>query len=431
MTNGKFGHWVRYGIAFLGPVATAGANFLLSLTLLRVMTADVFGHFSFLLILSQFSIGIWSALFSAALPVIMADPDREAGRWRLATLFSANIASMGIAVPMFVGIAYALRLSTDVAILFSLFASLLLLRQFARTHGYAAGRAVRVMMSDICYCVVVLMGLPMLLLAGYSPGPTAAALLAIAALLALLVFGRSYLRLQFAPFPHHFISRYRDIWKQHSGWSILGVLTTEATMNAHAYIVTFFAGPTAFAVLAASSLLTRPVSVVTSALGEYERAQMATQIARREAIGLVRSLWRFRLVLIAAWLATAMVLAVVLLVVPHLVFPSKYPLATLIAGSVMWMIVALVRVMRAPESAMMQGAGEFRPLAYASVYSAIFSVAGVAFALSVADPVWSILGVMAGELVYCICLWPKARAWRRRVLPLPGEAGPTFEGRAS
>ncbi|HEX7857260.1 MAG TPA: hypothetical protein VF503_26560 [Sphingobium sp.] len=431
LARGDARQWLRYGMAFAGPAATAGANFLLSLVLLRVMTADVFGHFSFLLVLSQFSIGIWSALFSAALPVIMADPDAEAGRWRLATLFAANIASMALAVPLFIALAWGLGLSAQVAILFSLFAGLLLLRQFARTHAYAAGRAMRVMLSDVCYCVVVLLGLPVLLLGRYAPGPMAAGLLTVAALLALLVFGRSYLAPQFAPFPNHFLDRYRDIWKQHSGWSILGVLTTEMTMNAHAYIVTFFAGPSAFAVLAASSLLTRPVSVVTAALGEYERAQMATLIARREAAGLLRSLWRFRLAMIAVWLGTAAVLVVVLYAVPHIVFPRKYALETLITGSVLWMIVALVRVMRAPESAMLQGAGEFRPLAYASVWSAIFSVVGVAFALAVADPVWSISGVMAGELVYGLCLWPKARAWRRRALPLPREVGGALEERAS
>lgn len=108
IANGKYGPWIRYAIAFLGPVSTAGANFLLSLVLLRVMTADVFGHFSFLLILSQFSTGIWSALFSAVLPVIMADPDIDAGRWRLATLFSANLVSMLVAIPMFVSIGFAL-----------------------------------------------------------------------------------------------------------------------------------------------------------------------------------------------------------------------------------------------------------------------------------------------------------------------------------
>lgn len=424
----EMGQWLRYGVAFSGPAATAGANFLLSLVLLRVMTTDIFGHFSFMLVLSQFALGIWSALFSAALPVIMADRNATEGEARLATLFSANLLSMAIAVPLFVAIASALDLPAAVGVTFSLFAALLLLRQFARTHAYAGGRAVRVMLSDLCYCFIVLAGLPVLLWGGYAPGTTAAVVLALAALVALMLFGRSYLTRQFAPLPHHFLFRYREIWKQHSGWSMLGVLTTEATMNSHAYIVTFFSGPAAFAVLAASSLLTRPVSVVTGALGEYERAQMAVQIARRDSHGLARALWRFRLAMVAVWLGTAVLLAIVLFGVPRLVFPSKYPLQTLIIGSVIWMIVALVRVLRAPESAMMQGAGEFRPLAYASVYSAIFSVGGVALLLSFAEPVWSILGIMLGELVYGICLWPKARAWRRRVMPLRGEKGASLDG---
>jgi O-antigen/teichoic acid export membrane protein len=412
------GPWLRYGIAFAGPASTAGANFVLSLVLLRVMSADLFGHFSFLIVLSQFFTGIWSALFSAALPVIMSDTDEGARVARMATLFSANLASMGVAVPLFVAIGYGFHLPAATGVTFAVFAGLLLLRQFARTYAYVALGPVRVMASDVTYCVIVLAGLPVLLFAPVEPGPTAAAVLALAAGLALLLFGQSYLALQFAPFPRHFMAQYRAIWREHSGWSMLGVLTTEATMNAHAYIVTFFAGPAAFAVLSASSLLTRPVAVVTAALGEYERAQMARQIAAREAVGLARSLMRFRLAMIAVWVGTAALLAFVFLVVPHLIFPKKYALPVLIAGSVMWMIVSLVRVMRAPESAMMQGAGEFRPLAYASVWSAIFSVGGVALALAIADPVWSILGILAGEMVYGLSLWPKARAWRRRNLPV-------------
>lgn len=270
------------------------------------------------------------------------------------------------------------------------------------------------MVSDICYGSVMLAGLPVLLFAGLPPGPVAATILALSALLAVLVFGEAYLSRQFAPFPDRLLPRYIEIWKEHSGWSLIGVLTTEATSNAHAYIVTLFAGPTAFAVLAASSLLTRPVNVVLIALSDYERAHMAGQIAERDTDGLVRSLVQFRLAIGAVWLMTALLLAGVLIFVPRLVFPPQYAVATLALGSALWMAIALVRGLRAPESAMMQGAGEFRPLAQASVISALVSVVSVGALLAAAPPVWSIAGVLVGDLVFGICLWFKAAAWRKR-----------------
>lgn len=409
--------WGRYALASAGPVATAGANFLLSLVLLRTMSPDLFGHFSFMLVLSQFAIGIWSALFAAALPVIMWGQDAETRQADLAALFAANLLSLGGAVPLFVAIASGLGLSLSVGIPFALFAGSSLLRQFARTHAYAAGRNLRVMLSDIGYCLIMLSGLPLLLTGKYAPGPTAALLLAVAAFIALLMFGRFYLVPQFARFSGAVLGRYRHIWRQHSGWSILGVITTEATMNSHAYVVTVFAGPAAFAVLSASSLLTRPVSVVTAALGEYERAQMARQIADRDGAGLARSLGRFRLTMLAVWVATGLLLVGLFLIAPRLVFPASYSLTTLVLGAALWMSVALVRLLRAPESSMMQGAGQFRPLARASLWSALASVAGVAGLLAVAPPVWSILGVLLGDLVFGASLWSRARIWRRSTLP--------------
>lgn len=410
------GHFQKYAMAFAGPAATAGAQFLLSLVLLRVMDPDMFGHFSFLLVLSQFSLGIWSALFSAALPVINADRDAQRGGQRMATLFAANLLSTIPAIPLFLSIAWAFHMPVAAGLPFALFVSLSLLRLFARTHAYAIGRPARVMLSDVSYSAIVLAGLPILLLVDIPPAPSAALLLSAAALMSLLLFGPTYLRLQFAPLPPRLLARYTAIWKEHSGWSLLGVLTTEATMNAHAYVVTLFAGPSAFAVLAASSLLTRPVTVVMSALGEYERAHMAEQIGQGDAPALGRSINHFRLAMAGIWLLTGLALGVVLIWVPDLVFPPRYSLQTLAIGSTLWMAVALVRAMRAPESAMLQGAGEFRPLANASLYSAIFSVIGVAGLLALAEPVWSIGGVLIGELIFGICLWPRAWAWRRAMI---------------
>lgn len=406
-----------YAIAFAGPAVATGSQFLLTLVLLRVMPTDIFGHFAFLLILSQFALGIWSALFSAALPVIAADRDLRRRAQRLAALFTANLLSQLVAVPLFFVTVWMLDLSALTAVLFSLFAALSLLRSFARVHAYAGGHALRVMWSDVAYGLVVLAGAPVLLFGQLAPAPAAAALLALAALLATAVFGADYLRRQFARPPAGFLGTYRAIWRQHSGWSLLGVLTTEATTNAHAYIVTLFAGPTAFAVLAASALLTRPVTVVTSALGDYERAHMAAQIGQRDGTALARSLLSFRLVMTIVWIGTALALLLVMGIMPQLIFPPQYPLPELALGAALWMAALLIRALRAPDSAMMQGAGEFRPLARASLWSAIVSVVSVAALLALASPVWSILGIVLGELVFGLFLWPKASAWRRHHLP--------------
>ena len=61
---------------------------------------------------------------------------------------------------------------------------------------------------------------------------------------------------------------------------MFGVVLTELTANAHAYLVTFISGPKAFAVLALGSLLMRPASLVLSALPDIERPRMAAKIGQ-------------------------------------------------------------------------------------------------------------------------------------------------------
>ena len=49
------------------------------------------------------------------------------------------------------------------------------------------------------------------------------------------------------------------------------MLTTEATANAHVYIVTLIYGPLGFAPIAATALFIRPVGVAMNTLTDYER----------------------------------------------------------------------------------------------------------------------------------------------------------------
>ncbi len=55
-----------------------------------------------------------------------------------------------------------------------------------------------------------------------------------------------------------FASVYAPIWKNVTRWSLMGVVLSEMTANAYAYLVTFISGAHAFALLAIGSLMLRP-----------------------------------------------------------------------------------------------------------------------------------------------------------------------------
>lgn len=408
---------LRYGQAMVGPVGVAGSQFLLAVLLLQSLGPAEFGAFSFLLISFQFASGLWSALFCAPLPAALAGQGVEDRDRVLAAIFGANLLLALLAAALFVAIAALLDLSWPAAFLFAAYAGVGLVRWFARAHAYVDAAPLRATASDAIHGAVVLAGCGAMWASGVVTMAGASGALLAAAVLGLLPFAfRPLLRTLAAAGPSRF-GAYRDVWRRHSRWSLVGVISTEATVNAHAYVVTLLSGPAAFAPLAASALLLRPISVVMNALTEFERPNMARQIAGAGGVAAaLRSALLFRLALIAAWTVNALAAALLLSYAPSLMFPAKYPLDLIVMGSALWLAVGLVRVGRLPESALLQAAGRFKPLAYASVWSSFVSVGAVVALVLLSGPLWSILGVMLGELVFAGFLWRAARIWTREAL---------------
>jgi hypothetical protein len=405
------GKTVRYGLASVGPVGSAGAQFVVSVQLLHVLDPGAFGTFSFLLVASQFSLGLWSALFCAPMPILLSGDDGRDDPMRRC-LMSANLALAIVALAVFAVLGTVLRADPLASLLFAAYAMAMLLRWFARAYAYATGRPWRTMTSDIIYTVVLLAGVGLVAVTrAASAAPTYASLLAGAAL-SLAPFGRRYLKQQFGGFSFQALASYKQVWREHSGWSLTGVLTTEATANAHAYIVTLISGATAFAPLAASALLMRPISVVTNALTEFERPQMARQLAQdhgREALATMRF---FRVMLIAAWGVTVIAALALMRYGPTLLFPKSYDRGYLMIGTLLWLAIAGVRTARTAESVLLQAAGQFRPLAHASMISCGVSLVGVLVLLILGGPLYSLVGVLLGEAVFALWIWRETARWR-------------------
>lgn len=406
--GGKLG---RYLVVGVGPLASAGVQFVQSLALLRVLSPDDFGRFTFLLVAAQFSWGLWSALFCAPLPALVAKADADRREAVLRTLFSTNLLVAAGAAVLFLGLALALGLEWPSALLFAGFAAVSLLRWFGRSFAYVAGHPVRTMASDLCYSAVLLVAVAAVLANGAESLLITYAALFVSAIVGLLPFGRDYLRRQIAGFDARAVPAYAQIFRLHSGWSLIGVATTEATANAHAYIVTAMLGPRAFAPIAASALMIRPIGVSLNALMEFERAQMARAIGTGrldEAVGAVRF---FRTVMVLVWLTTALAAALVLTQAPQLIFPERYSVTFLTEAAALWLGVAALRLIRAPESAFLQAAGAFGALARTSMISCLVSLAAVTLLLWRFGLLWSIVGIMLGEAVFAFGTRRQARAW--------------------
>ncbi|MCU4181152.1 hypothetical protein [Bosea sp. BH3] len=407
---------LRYGMAAIGPIAVAGSQFLLSLQLLRYLSPDDFGAFSFLLIASQFLTGISNALLCAPLSVVASNSNASERDALLRSVFAVNACLTAATLALF-GLAGGALGSTALGTaLFAVYAALAMMRWFARADAYAAGMPWRTIASDLAYSATLLIGIALLTILGSrTVDPPYAVLLASSAV-GMLPFGRRYFSNQMRAFGRAQLRAYGTIWRRYSSWSLTGVVTTEMTGNAHAYIVTLLSGSTAFATVAASALLIRPMTVVMNALTEFERPRMARELDAGRLPAVLRSLVSFRLVLIAGWIVSGLAAAAVLLLNPGLLFPGSYDLNALMTGCALWIVIAGIRLMRTPESAVLQAAGMFRPLAYASIISCGVSVAAVAGILLLAGPIWSIAGILLGEAVFAGWIWRQALRWRRNAL---------------
>jgi len=372
---------LRYALSSLGPVAVSAAHFAASLMFLRALPPAQFGLLSFLLVVVPFCLSASGALLGAPVSTALRR-GAVIGQSELATYLKTNLLVAALAASIVFSLLMLSHADRGLSLLLAFYAGIMTLRWFARCLTYA------------------------------TDGP--ARPIAFAALCALAVFGLSYLGKQVWPGRAGSLWRYGAIWRDLTRWSLLGVVLTEMTANAHAYLVTFISGPQAFAVLAVGSLLMRPASLVLSALPDLERPAMARRLAAGDPAGALRSVKEFRTATGAIWLLTVLLAGALLMWFPQLILKKGYDETQIVVVVAISAAIVAVRTLRMPESVFLQAAGEFRALAGASMWSSLTSIAATLGLLLLAGPVFSLIGILAGDLVMTARIFGLTRDWKLR-----------------
>lgn len=400
---------LRYGLSAAGPLSISVAHFVAALLFLHTFGRAEFGLFSFVLVVVPFCLSLSGALIGAPVAIAVrggAMRGHERGTYLKANLVVGALAAASTFVLMIVsGAGFAL------ATILGAYGGAMTLRAFARTFSYAKGAVLRVPVSDVLYSALILAGLFVLHAFGLLTAMTAAEAFLIAAVAGLVSFGWNYLGQQFAPVGPGSLKDYRQIWLELARWSALGVVLTELTINAHAYLVTFICGPAAFAPLAAGALFIRPVQLVLAAIPDRERPVMARLLERRDIRGARQTVNQFRMAAGAVWLATVTLSAMLLLWIPGLVLRKNYDPSQALVVLAFFAAIMAVRTLRMPESVFLQAAGQFRALANASLWSSIVSLNATLVLLLVCGPVFSLAGILAGELVVTMRVVGLSRRW--------------------
>ena len=402
---------LRYSFSALGPISIAAAHFIAALVFLRYLHRADFGLFSFVFVVVPFALSLTGALFGAALVnssnAAVPMNDGELAAYMKANLLFALLSSIAI-----FGVMRFASAGPKLSVVIAIYGALMTMRWFARCHAFAVHKMKRAILSDFAYSGVMFAGLGAVTLAHDITPLEAAFLLTASAAVALIAFGWEFLAaLARAPFDGK-VSDFLPIWRDLARWSVLGVVATEFTANAHAYLVTFFAGPKAFALLAVGSLFMRPVTLVLTALPDAERPRMARAIAASKFAVVTRTIFQFRVAALAVLVGTAVLAAVVMLWFPEIILKRGYPIDSVVGVIAVWTAVMGVRALRTPESVMLQAAREFRPLAGASLRSAAVSLIATCALLLAFGPLVSLLGVLAGDLVMAGGIFSLGRKWR-------------------
>ena len=399
----------RFGLASLSSAIVSVSHLAVQLFSIHHLGTAAIGTLAFLLVIIQFGYSLSNALVSTPYTIAVNQTDDADGR-TFDFFFPVNLMlslSQGL---ICAGIAWATA-SPQAAAVFGLAGTLSLIRWFGRSNAYAHHAPARATRSDLAYAGTIVAGL--LIAARTGADLTGiGAMLVMASIAGLLPFGLAYLRRHGAISPVRALGCYRPVWRDQSAWTLVGVLSSEATSNAHSYIVTLLAGPAAFAPIAVGMLFFRPVNVCITALTQLERPRMTRSVARGDHDAAIKSERIFMAALVFLWLATCVVAAVVLYGFPQLILKSTLDHRLVAIAVGLCALLSLIQCVQTPMSVMTQARKAFRPLAGQSLRSCGVGILAVTLLTLAVAPIFSIAGVVLSQLVMMLGIWQLDRKWR-------------------
>jgi hypothetical protein len=408
LAGGALATALRYGVSAAGPVAVSGAHFLASLVFLRNLPAHEFGLFSFVMVVVSFGMSLNVSLISV--PITRNLVTGESGTRPIC--FQMNwLICAAFGLLLFAALLWGQAPLLEAAML-GLFGTVFTFRWFARCFAFVDGRMSAAIRSDFVYSAALVAGLGLLVFTHWVSFTAGSQMLLAAALIALVPFGAGFFRGQLAALRGS-PERYWPIFRDLTRWSLIGVVLTEITVNAHAYLVTFISGPGSFALLALGMLLFRPASLMQSALPDMERPVMARAMAAHDMAAVARVQHHFLRGLMAALAVNLLACAVLLAFFPALILKKGYGLHDVAVVAGLSAIIMALRTWRTPLAVLLQAAGQFKELAGIGTTSGAVSVAATLILLLTLGPIASLAGIILGELVILLYVHRMARAWWR------------------
>lgn len=398
----------RFLMAISGTAGVALSSFILAALLLKTVTPAQFGIYSFIQVVIALGYGVSNALLGSPLLVALNRTEYIVPG-TAESYFKANFwISLVAAFPVWV-IVFNLGESKNVSSLFAVAAVLMWTRWFGRSYANAMNEPARTAVSDICYTIVVIAGAILLFIKDSLNFKTVPILLLCGAGLGILALGQNSLTVQVSGIWRGKLTSFYDGFRGQGRYALVGVLTTEAANNAHSYIVALLLGPVAFAPLAASRLLFRPVQLVILSLIQLERPRISKLLGSKQIKQAMHAIRAFRYVALGCWVANILVAYVIIVFFHEMVIDAGYDLQVIIQATLFWCVIMGLRSLRGAEIALVQANGNFKELAKVTMVSSIVTLPLVLGLVYFFGAVWSLGGIVMGDIVTAVLILKLSR----------------------
>jgi len=385
-------------MAMIGPIAVAGSHFAVSAALIPNASPEAFGTFAFAMVVMQVVTGISDGIIGSPMAVIT----REGGSSNINIFRSVNLLYCAVAF-FLTWVTLCTFVNFPTATLLSLFISIMAYRWFWRAVLFQQGRKVQAWIADTIYSAVVMVLLLSLLIGDVIYLWTVAVCLLASAIVTTPVFLSTRETLQPAVFLTS-LRCFKSIWLKHSRWSLLGVGANALAIEAHVFVVSFIAGPEAFAPVAIAALLYRPTLIGIYSIAQIERPRISKVMQLEGIPAAVRETRAFTVVLSVLWLCNSLAAAAAIYGGNHLI-RETYDVALVTKCALLLGAVMLLRSARHPLLVLLQAMHQFRAIAYVTAGVAPLSIGFTAIGLHFGDLPGSILGLLIADIVLSIAVY--------------------------
>ncbi|MEN3157069.1 hypothetical protein ABC502_01650 [Alkalimonas sp. NCh-2] len=385
-----------------GSAGMALTSLVLALCLMQQASVEAYGLFAFLLITQALANGFSNAMLGSPLLIALSElegSDNDDAKAKVHSFMLANVLLCLVFAVIQASIVYSFTKAPWLSSIYAFSAFITTLRWFGRSYCNNSHQHSKVVISDACYSALSLVGACALFFTQNVSLESFGILTAAAALLATPLLGSRYLKPQFTSAFRAGFKGFREGWNKQGKHALVGVLTTEGTLNSHSYMVTFFFGPAAFAPIAAAGLLFRPVMVVLTSLAQIERPRLRQLLSKGFVAEAKISLVRYRAVNAVFWFLNCIIAAIVLLFFIDLYWKDSQSVHALLWAALLFALIRGSRSLSSTYSVFLQAADQFKALSLVTVKTSLLTIPLVFISLQLFEPSFSLIGILMGELV--------------------------------